>query len=67
MPKPKGSFLWWLPAPPKSPDYSTQEAITLRAFERGLHPSYTVPLYRLLMTDGRVYRDFQAALLRAGR
>ena len=39
-PKVKGSFLWWLPAPPKSPDYSTPEQVTLRAFERGECPAW---------------------------
>ena len=55
-------FLWWLPAPPKSPDYSTPEAVTMRAFEKGLHPSWTVPMYRLLRADGKVYRDFMTAI-----
>ena len=26
-------FLWWLPDPPKAPDYSTPEAVTTRAQE----------------------------------
>ena len=29
----KALFLWWLPPPPKAPDYSTPEAVTLRAQE----------------------------------
>jgi hypothetical protein len=63
-PKDKTRFLWWLPAAPKSPDYSTQEAITLRAFERGDMGAKNRAIYVLLKTDGRVYRDFRAAVLR---
>ena len=63
--KQRGSFLWWLPAPPKSPDYSTSEKVTLRAYERGAASSGWVrETLALLRTDGRVYRDFQAALRR---
>lgn len=51
---------------PKPPDYSTPEAITLRAYERGETPSWTVSIYRLLLQNGKVYREFQAAIARIG-
>lgn len=64
--KVKGEFLWWLPPAPKSPDYSTPEKITLRAYERGAASSGWVrATLALLRTDGQVYRDFRAALAKA--
>ena len=67
MAKARGGFLWWLPNAPKAPDYSTPEAVTLRAFERGSNPTWTLRMFRFLLTDGKVYRDFRAALDKAGR
>lgn len=57
--------LWFLPPPPKAPDYSTPEAVTARAWQ-GLH-AWAKTCYALLKTDGKVYRDFQTALGKAGR
>ena len=51
-------------AVPKPPDYSTPEAVTLRAYERGEAPAWTVAIYRLLLQNGKLYREFQAALAR---
>lgn len=79
MPRVKGGFLWWLPAPPKSPDYSTADAITLRAQEAAWdggcpqdthagrcswteHVKGCRVLKAAVKSDGKVYRDFRAAL-----
>jgi len=81
-PKVKGSFLWWMPAPPKSPDYSTPEAVTLRAQEAAWtggcpqnghegrcfwteHVKGCRTLKAAVKSDGKVYRDFKAALIAA--
>ena len=50
---------------PKSPDSSTTEAVTLRAFERGDNPKWTIRMYRLFQKDGQLSRDFTAAMAKA--
>lgn len=45
---------------PKSPDYSTPEAVTARA--RAYVSSWARGVYILLKQDGKVYREFRDAL-----
>ena len=87
MTKKRSGFLWWLPGPPKSPDYSTPEAITLRAQEAAWdggcpqndtggarhkcgwanHVKACRALRAAVKSDGALYRDFRAAIEKAGR
>lgn len=78
----KSGVLHWLPAPPKSPDYSTPEAVTRRAQEAAWdggcpqeghegrcawteHVKGCRVLKAAVKSDGKLYRDFKAALLAA--
>ena len=73
--------LWWVSIP-KSPDYSTPEAITARAQEAawdggcpqeehwrcqgwGSHVKFLRAVKREFATNGKVYREFMAAIAKA--
>ena len=60
----KTTPFWWVSIP-KPPDYSTPEAISERAFERGESHSHadTREMYRLLRDKkaGTLYRQFREA------
>ena len=82
-PKPKDRPFYWLPAPPKPPDYSTPEQVTLRAQEAAweggcpsrrcgacrwtAHVKMVRAAREALKTDGKLYREFRAAIDRAQR
>ena len=51
---------------PPSPDYSTPQACSDRALERGTRNPWYLDLVRIGRQDGRTYREFRRAIERAG-
>jgi hypothetical protein len=51
---------------PPPPDYSTPQACTDRALERGTRSPWYLDFVRISRQNGRTYRDFRRAVERAG-